>query len=123
MDSLEIAAERLQREVEVVYRARLMLQESPAEFAERLGRETEVRSTVDESCRRWIQHLTWPKLSPELALFAWDRVAHAHFVIGWLKLHGFRQVGLSVEQFLELLLVKSWPEFGIQRLRFRADSQ
>jgi hypothetical protein len=119
-DVLEIALQRLRAEIDKADEARAFLQgdSSAADCLARMQasilREPSLREHIDQFCREWAHDR--PRtviLDPAATVFAWDRFVYAHGLVFWLHQSGFRGPDISIEAFLELLLVDYWKQAGV----------
>src|SRR5579859_484916 len=52
------------------------------------AKELNIREAISQSCAEWVESGHWPVMSPEDALYVWERVWRAHHFGNWLRTAG-----------------------------------
>jgi hypothetical protein len=118
-DAFEAACNRLSNEILPGVEAKVVLKVNnlepiPSSVDLRISTEIEHRATIDAACVQWSYDRLFPKMSPYLATFVWDRVVISASLARTLHNAGFRVPGKSESEILAWLLVEFWKVYGVE---------
>ena len=121
---LQNVVDQLHKEIGRSYQTRVNLEADNRDIArdvlaDRLSREPSTRKVIDEACRYWIEHGTWPLMDSEAGLWVSDRLGEAYLLAGWLHHNGFRNDSKTENELLEFFLVESWQPIGLRKTQAR----
>jgi len=78
-----------------------------------IAKELQIRASIDEACRGWVQNFSWFEMrEPELLCLILERILQAHSLADYLNQNEFQVPDKTQEELLTWLLVDYWRDAG-----------